>query len=761
MVKRSAKNLFRSFVRDLLGNRQSSGKAGDVFGDTPDLMVVLSCAAVTFFQDLCSNQRGVWGFLAADVKQRFGCSAHSEHESDDEYLYKRAGADKWLPIITKSVATSTGLAVDSEKLALLKPTQDPVLSIEDIGGDGLRCKFVEFLEINKISASILSALGSEYASDRKFFAKEVTRILHSCIYFLKSYPNSADLQTFELVLRHAQQVLDENAKLAERMWDEKPFEKATRTSRDCLMGVLSVPFSADLAAGLLACRVAACALLLNVEVCVPFHVAAAADVVPNTNIKRCSASSKNSASSHGTSKSEDGSDSTDSKDGSEDGSEADSNDDEKPSPVDGLHCMQWLLQSSSFQVRMLEIESEGELAAYQINSPDKLKLLLDAKVFPAATRPRTPLSFHFCRAQPALVRYMCQSYLDEVVLSWQGLTLLHAAVQHNQLALTDYLLTLFPEMLEARSEHNADSADSIYCPPVGSTPLAVACWKRSPAIVQLLLSKFKANVAAVDDSKVHVLHHCTRGNFEVLQLVLQELSAERAQMLVNQVGPAGETMLMSVCHDDAELNSVKLLLKVKARVNVEAAACEDEAKASATRSPATTALHVAAAAGFPAKETLSLLLSLKADVNAVDSQGRTPLAVACFSQNVRSILEHFPTEVNLRVASDHQFQTLLHAHYHDEDIVALLLNAKVDPNGLDSHGQSALHLACTLPERACARLLVEAGADVNLVSPNENGGKSEPLRPLGIARKHLRQGRGSEPEVNGTVECLLEHGAIE
>jgi hypothetical protein len=148
---------------------------------------------------------------------------------------------------------------------------------------------------------------------------------------------------------------------------------------------------------------------------------------------------------------------------------------------------------------------------------------------------------------------------------------------------------------------------------------------------------------------------------------------------------------------------VDLLLKNKADVNVATAQGE-------------TPLFVAIEARTT--EIVEMLLKAGADVNAWHSRGYSPIHSAASSENIpllRAILQFKP---NLEVRDSEGYTPLLRAVTNGRtDVVALLLSAGADPNGLYlREGTTPLHFAASKGLTEIAALLLEHKADANIVS---------------------------------------------
>lgn len=127
-----------------------------------------------------------------------------------------------------------------------------------------------------------------------------------------------------------------------------------------------------------------------------------------------------------------------------------------------------------------------------------------------------------------------------------------------------------------------------------------------------------------------------------------------------------------------------------------------------------TPLHYAAAnSRFP--EVSKMLVAAKADINAVNFNKSTPLILACKRNNLQAA-EYLARlkDINIEYADSRKFTALIHAILKSKpELVKLLLahGARIDIKL--KHGWSPLGTAVYYNRYENARVLVEAGADLN------------------------------------------------
>ena len=189
----------------------------------------------------------------------------------------------------------------------------------------------------------------------------------------------------------------------------------------------------------------------------------------------------------------------------------------------------------------------------------------------------------------------------------------------------------------------------------GWTPLHMAAYEGHKDVAELLLAN-KAEVNAKDNSGVTPLHLAAgnrpqgRGGIPAGQQSRGQRQGQHRQDAFALGGVGGHKSV------------AELLLANKAEVNAK----DDNGK---------TPLHWAASAG--SKDVAELLLANKAEVNAKENHGRTPL--------------------HLAAAEGHK------------DMAELLLANKAEVNAKDNHGDTPLHLAVSQGHKDVAELLRQHG----------------------------------------------------
>ncbi|XP_034952604.1 serine/threonine-protein phosphatase 6 regulatory ankyrin repeat subunit C-like [Chelonus insularis] len=160
-----------------------------------------------------------------------------------------------------------------------------------------------------------------------------------------------------------------------------------------------------------------------------------------------------------------------------------------------------------------------------------------------------------------------------------------------------------------------------------------------------------------------------------------------------------------------------------------------------------TALHIAIESQFNA-EFIITLLKLKSPVDAINSDGLTPLFVACKIQldnqfQIITALLQYKANVN---CTDITFRTPLHSVCHAQNyrLVQVLLENGANPNAQNDEGQTPLHIICKVDNNSeIIKLLMAYKVDIDAVD-------AKGWTPLFVAC-YARNERA--------LQCLLDYNA--
>ena len=275
----------------------------------------------------------------------------------------------------------------------------------------------------------------------------------------------------------------------------------------------------------------------------------------------------------------------------------------------------------------------------------------------------------------------------------ESVSLLHVACSENN-----------PEVVKLLLDRGADP--NIKLPKSGLTPIELACADEQgdPEIVELLancLFSFRVGVNAIHSVKSPDFS----ADFTLLQLACRTQNVQTIKILLanqadpNAVAPGWSIPPLHLACSSKTVDSeiVNSLLEAEASTD--------------THYRGSTALHLLCSNEQCNEQALRALLAGKADVNAVNEEGVTPLMLAI--QN------------NAQMAN------------------LLLMDDRTDVTKADCRGWQAIHRAAIMGHEGLINALVDKGADIN--AKNVTG-----VTPL-----HLAMLEKNEPE----IFTLIEHGA--
>ncbi len=169
-------------------------------------------------------------------------------------------------------------------------------------------------------------------------------------------------------------------------------------------------------------------------------------------------------------------------------------------------------------------------------------------------------------------------------------------------------------------------------------------------------------------------------------------------------------------------SSTDRLGALMSRIQLAAIASNDESLATqliqfagnttATTEDGATALHLAADRGMT-KLATELARSRKAEIDAKDANGRTPLMLAAASARPEIVLVLVKAKADVQARDENELTPLhLAAEARRTDIVRLLLDAGADINARDNTGRTALSVAYAQSDDELFAALIDRGAHV-------------------------------------------------
>ncbi|XP_046862983.1 serine/threonine-protein phosphatase 6 regulatory ankyrin repeat subunit A-like [Xenia sp. Carnegie-2017] len=195
------------------------------------------------------------------------------------------------------------------------------------------------------------------------------------------------------------------------------------------------------------------------------------------------------------------------------------------------------------------------------------------------------------------------------------------------------------------------------------------------------------------DTKETCVHYCARsGNIDVLQALLNSISAEEVQRLVNAKSSNHLTPLL-ISSEKGNLDVTKTLMNWNARLD----AFDEKGQ---------TPLHLSCA--YDHKDVAVYLLNSKPYINAKTKLGFTPLHLAAEKgyTDLVEMLVQFSASID---ALSFEGQTPLHlaAEGGRLDVCKVLLHLQADTSVADNHGRTPLHCATQMDHSEVVKFFVK------------------------------------------------------
>ncbi|XP_046849432.1 serine/threonine-protein phosphatase 6 regulatory ankyrin repeat subunit B-like [Xenia sp. Carnegie-2017] len=196
------------------------------------------------------------------------------------------------------------------------------------------------------------------------------------------------------------------------------------------------------------------------------------------------------------------------------------------------------------------------------------------------------------------------------------------------------------------------------------------------------------------DTKETCVHYCARsGNNDVLQALLNSISAEEVRRLVNAKSSNHVTPLL-ISSEKGNLDVTKTFMNWNARLD----AFDEKGQ---------TPLHLSCAYGH--KDVAVYLLNSKPYINAKTKLGFTPLHLAAekgYTDLVEMLVVQFSASID---ALSFEGQTPLHlaAEGGRLDVCKVLLHLQADTSVADNHGRTPLHCATQMDHSEVVKFFVK------------------------------------------------------
>ena len=319
----------------------------------------------------------------------------------------------------------------------------------------------------------------------------------------------------------------------------------------------------------------------------------------------------------------------------------------------------------------------------------------------------TPLALAVKMKNFVIVKLLLEAESDPNICDYDGYAPIHHAIEHEDIALVRLLLNEFAIKLDVNSHK---------C--VGWTPLALAVKRNNFAIIKLLLEAGSDPNICDSDGYAPIHHAIEHGDIALVRLLFDESTIK----LDVNVHKCVRCTPLSLAVKTKNFAIVKLLLDAKADPNM----CDIDGYAP---------IHHALKHGDIALVRLLLNESAtKVDVNIQASDGCTPLVLAVKTKNIAIVKLLLEAKSNPNICGVVRYRNVL------KDIAI-----EYGETPAREYGETPLIIAIRQNDTAIAKLLTEAGADINF--PCENGDYWYTPFIMAVSQENLDM-----------CELLIEHG---
>ena len=294
----------------------------------------------------------------------------------------------------------------------------------------------------------------------------------------------------------------------------------------------------------------------------------------------------------------------------------------------------------------------------------------------------TPLYVAVDRGREQSARLLINAGADINISDNNQWTALHWAAYYGYIKIVDALIHVPNVNLNSRNEQ-------------GYTPLHVAVMSGMKESVRLLI-EVGADINITNNNQWTALHRAAYYGYNNIV----DMLIHTPHVNVNLRNEYGQTPLY-VAVDRGREQSARLLIDAGADIKI-------------SNHKQRTALHLAASNGH-SSIVGELIKVPHLNLNVRNENGQTPLHVAVINGMVASARLLIDAGADINIPDKYQ-QTALHlaAYFGYDDIVdSLIKRPNVNINSRDEDGDTPLHVAADNGRAASARLLIDAGADIN------------------------------------------------